>query len=317
MGALRHECCSPHTMSTLFATTSLEDRRQKPHAFHLQLSAFNHQRLAPRLPEDTVDESSGLMLQRLERGFIEDERRSVHRRASRAPRTPDAFVEWFESLRDEGPGQGDPLFRWLAHRAPIDAMRWFLEQEVAGEAGFDDLVALTQVKMPPRAKLELARNYWDEMGQGHEGGMHGPMLGRLSNALALEQGRAHVVWEALALGNLMTGFASDRRYAYHSVGALGVVELTAPGRAAQVNLGLKRLGVGGDVRRYFALHATLDVKHSEAWNLEVLRPLIAERPEVASAIAEGALMRLHAGARCFERYRAVLGLQASDFAAVS
>jgi hypothetical protein len=105
----------------------------------------------------------------------------------------------------------------------------------------------------------------------------------------------------------MTALAMNRRYTYHSVGALGAIELTAPGRAVHVNAGLKRLGVGGEARRYFALHATLDVKHSIAWNREVLRPLVAERPETARAIAEGALMRLEAGRRCFERYRAKLG----------
>ncbi|MCA8887010.1 MAG: iron-containing redox enzyme family protein, partial [Hyphomonadaceae bacterium] len=52
-------------------------------------------------------------------------------------------------------------------------MRWFVEQEAAGEAGFDDLVAMSQVKMPAPAKLELARNYWDEMGRGNAKGMHG------------------------------------------------------------------------------------------------------------------------------------------------
>jgi hypothetical protein len=57
--------------------------------------------------------------------------------------------------------------------------------------------------------------------------------------------------------------------------------LTAPDRAAAVNAGLKRLGVRGEARRYFALHATLDVKHSAAWNQEVLYPLIEAQPEVS------------------------------------
>jgi hypothetical protein len=47
----------------------------------------------------------------------------------------------------------------------------------------------------------------------------------------------------------------------------------------------------------------LDVKHSEDWNREALRPLVSEDPRRATAIAEGALIRLKAGARCFERYR--------------
>jgi len=42
-------------------------------------------------------------------------------------------------------------------------MCWFLEQELANETCFGDLVALTQVNMPARPKQELARNYWDEM----------------------------------------------------------------------------------------------------------------------------------------------------------
>jgi hypothetical protein len=61
-----------------------------------------------------------------------------------------------------------------------EEMKWFLTQEVAGEAGFEDLTALTQVKLPPRAKLELARNYWDEMGRGNAKGMHGPLLATLA-----------------------------------------------------------------------------------------------------------------------------------------
>jgi len=282
--------------------------RESLGAVHRRLAAFNHTRLTPRITDTDEDDAEHDRLTQLERDFVEAERRRVAQRAKEAPRDADGFVAWFEALEHHGPGQGDPLFPWLATEAPWDAMRWFLEQEVAGEAGFDDLVALTQVKMPPRVKLELARNYWDEMGQGNQGGMHGPMLERLAIRLELQAGRDHVVWESLALGNLMSALATHRRYAYQSIGALGVIELTAPGRAACVNAGLKRLGVGGDARQYFALHATLDIKHSEAWNREVLHPLVADCPETAPLIAEGALMRLEAGARCFERYRARLGL---------
>ena len=287
-------------------------RAESALSFQRRLSAWNRHRLSPALP--SADWHEGLVedlgLVALEGRFVEQERRAVIERAATVPHDADAFVAWFEALKDNGPGQHDALFPWLAESAPLESMRWFLQQEVAGEAGFDDLVALTQVKLPKTAKLELARNYWDEMGQGHAGGMHGPMLEQLAFALNLEQDCDHVVWESLALGNLMVAFAMNRRYAYQSIGALGAIELTAPGRAACVNRGLKRLGFGGEVRRYFALHATLDVKHSEAWNREVLRPLVAENPRVATAIAEGALLRLAAGARCFERYRQELRFEA-------
>src|SRR4028119_1186539 len=121
-------------------------------------------------------------------------------------------------------------------------MRWFLEQEAAGEAGFDDLVAYTQVKLPTGPKLELARNYWDEMGRGNPKGMHGPMLQVLIETLGLTPSIDTTVWESLALANAMTAMATTRRYAWHSVGALGVIELTAPGRSAATAAGLRRLG---------------------------------------------------------------------------
>ena len=120
---------------------------------------------------------------RLEIGFLEELRQEVIAEARKAPTNPDGFISWFENLKATGPGQHDRLFPWLAERADRDEMRWFLSQEAAGEAGFDDLVAMTQVKLPARAKLELARNYWDEMGRGNAKGMHGPMLGQLVDIL--------------------------------------------------------------------------------------------------------------------------------------
>jgi len=249
-----------------------------------------------------------LGLRRLERVFLESERELMVHRASTAPSDSAGFLAWFEDLRESGPGQNDPLFPWLARRATADEVRWFLAQEVAGEAGFDDLVAMTQIKMPTRVKLELARNYWDEMGRGNETAMHGPMLTRVAEALDVRAGMHGIVWEARALGNLLVGLAANRDWAYHAIGALGVVELTAPGRAVQVTQALKRLRVEPNARRYYSLHATIDLRHSEAWNREIIAPLVESDASLARPIAEGALMRLNAGLRCFERYRKELGV---------
>ena len=270
-----------------------------------QLARWNRERLSPRLPDSdwriTADRDQQMLA--LEGEFIELLRDEVREEAAEAPCEPDAFVAWFEELRESGPGQHDPLFPWLAERATLDQTRWYLRQEAAGEAGFDDLTAYTQVKLPGRIKLELARNYWDEMGRGNAKGMHGPMLARLVAELELDPQIEKTVWESLALANAMTAMATRRDYAWHALGALGVIELTAPARSAAVAAGLKRLGLSSKARTYFDLHAVLDVKHSAAWNAEALAPAVAEDPRRATAIAEGALMRLECGARCFERYR--------------
>ena len=279
-------------------------------AFQQKLAHWNRERLEPGFPSADWQRqmAADAAMLRLEGGFLEELRDEVADEAARAPTDPDGFIAWFEALKDTGPGQGDPLFPWIAEEASIDELRWFLEQEAAGEAGFDDLVAMTQVKLPTQAKLELARNYWDEMGHGTEKGMHGPMLGSLVETLQLQPTIEGTVWESLALANAMTAMASARRYAFHSIGALGAIELTAPGRSACTAAGMKRLGLSGKQRRYFALHAVLDVKHSEDWNREALRPLVTQDARRATAMAEGALIRLRAGERCFERYRAHFGL---------
>jgi hypothetical protein len=277
----------------------------EPGQLHRCLTLFNPWRLSPGFADGAWQDQlkDELALRILEGDFVEAERNRIAGMAAQAPEDADGFVAWFEDLRRCGPGQGDPLFPWLAERATLDQFRWFLTQEVAGEAGFDDLVALTQVKALPQAKLELARNYWDELGRGDERAMHGVMLDRLSAELCLSPSPASTVWEALALSNLMVALAANRRYTHHSLGALGVIELTAPDRVALVDHGLQRCGVSAHARRYFTVHATLDIRHSQAWNREVLHPIVAAEPRAARAIAEGALMRLEAGRRCFERYR--------------
>ena len=131
--------------------------------FQRRLAHWNRRRLAPRLPSarwrDELERDH--QMRWLEIAFFEELRDEIAAEAAAVPSDPDGFVEWFEGLREHGPGQGDPLFPWIAEKANLEEMRWFLTQEAAGEAGFDDLVAMKQVKFPTQAKLELERNYWD------------------------------------------------------------------------------------------------------------------------------------------------------------
>jgi hypothetical protein len=130
-----------HPLLREHASQFLNDR------FQPQLARWNRIRLAPSFPSDdwqaTVAGDATML--RLEGGFVEELRAEIAERAAEAPTDPDGFIAWFEALKEDGPGQGDPLFPWLAEHATRDELRWFLQQEAAGEAGFDDLVALTQV----------------------------------------------------------------------------------------------------------------------------------------------------------------------------
>ena len=279
--------------------------------FHMQLSKFNQGRLTPGFIQQ--DWSSKIQREtdfRLKEGeFLESQRHDIQQYLVHMPRDAESFMVWFENLKQDAPGQGDILFPWLASEANLEQFRWFLQQEAAGEAGFDDLVAMTQVKLPIQAKLELARNYWDEMGRGHENSVHGLLLDKTVKDLQLAPTIEETVWESLALSNLMLAMSLNRRYAYQSIGALGAVEMTAPARVNYVNEGLKRLNVPFETRKYFQLHATLDISHSKEWNKEVIYSLVKTIPQTAKPIAEGALMRLNCGAKCYEAYKKHFGIQ--------
>jgi hypothetical protein len=277
-------------------------------AFQQAIAKWNRERLAPQFPNidwrEDFDRNAQML--RLEGAFMDELRAEVAGDLEEVPEDAAAFVEWFEALNDRGPGQNHPLFAWLAETATEGQMRWFLTQEAAGEAGFDDLVAYTQVKMPLGPKLELAGNYWDEMGRGQYRGIHTLLLHELVETMRIKPEIDATVWESLALANAMTAMATTRRYAWLSVGALGVVELTAPWRCVHVSKGLKRLGYGQRERLYYDLHSHIDVKHSQTWNENALRPLVEEDPRRARPIAEGALIRMRCAQRCFDRYAELL-----------
>ncbi len=294
----------------------LASRKADPDAFHRQIARFNVFRLAVGTPShlwlQTLEDEFELRV--AEGHYLEALRVELACQLPGSHHNADTFVEWFAALAHTGPGQQHGLFDWLAHSANLQEMRWFLTQEAAGEAGFDDLLAYTQVKLPLQPKLECARNYWDEMGHGKQSAMHGQMLGHMVQAMDLTPSIDTTVWQALALSNTMIALATTRRYTYQSIGALGVIELTAPGRVKQVSAGMKRLGLDGRMRAYFDLHAALDVSHANAWIREVIRPLVVADPACATFIAEGALMRLVCGERCFDRYSAELQLSTHVYA---
>lgn len=277
---------------------------------HRSLSATHALRLCPRVTSEGDDWNrrleEELVARSMERELVESERLAIASEVRAVPATERGFVVWFDDVAQNSPARHDALFPWLAERASLPQMRWFLEQELAGDGSVEDLFALTQLRLPSRPKLELARSYWLELGKDHAQG-EASLLGVMKHELRVEP--KQVVWESLARANLMVALATCRDYAYQTIGALAALELTMPARAAFIDAGLERLGADATTRRYYSLSAAPDPRHSEAWRHEVFRPLIASDPRIAGLLAEGVLMRLRAEARCYARYRRELGVE--------
>ncbi len=248
---------------------------------HRRLASFNRSRNAP--DNEGTDWLGALQaeyrMRRLEHDFVEAASANLRHFAREAPLDPDRFVEWFEQLTT-----AESLFPELAERASAEQLRWVLRQSAAAEAGFEDLSALTQLQFVARVS---------DTDSNACACAKGLLLDRLGRTLAFAQPDGEIVWESLALSNLMVALAANRRYAYQSVGALAAFERRVRSRQAHLERGLERWGIQSEPPQLPA----------PVWTSEARRALVAKEPPAARWIAEGALLRIAAEARCFARYR--------------
>ncbi len=191
-------------------------------------------------------------------------------------------------------------YRWLAKEASYDEMVSFLALEGGPDGGFDDLVAACQIGLSGSAKLELGKNYWDEMGQGDPDGVHTVLHQRMAAALGLPHlPRGHQPLPALeraALGGLL---ATNRWLQPEMVGALGLLELQAGPRCRLVLQAFDRLGVTPEAYPFYVEHAEVDPVHGKDWLDKAVVPLVDEHPDWGTRIIKGAWWRSMLNLRFF------------------
>ena len=183
------------------------------------------------------------------------------------------------------------VYEWVAEEADHDELVDFLSLEGGPDGGFDDLVAACQIGLAGEAKLELAQNYWDEMGNGDLAAVHTELHHRLVAALGLEGvPRSQQPIEALersALGSLL---ATNSQLQPEMIGALGLIELQAGPRCRKVVKGLRRVGAPDDAFPFYEEHAVADPRHGKDW-LDHVVATLGEDPAWAEGIVRGARWR--------------------------
>ncbi len=193
------------------------------------------------------------------------------------------------------------VYKWLAQEASWEELVEFLALEGGPDGGFDDLVAVCQVGLSGSAKLELGKNYWDEMGQGDPDGVHTVLHQRLAAAIDLpEVPRSALPVAALeraALGGLL---ATNRWLQPEMLGALGLLELQAGPRCRLVLQGLDRLGAPADAYPFYVEHAEVDPVHGRDWMVKAVVPTVTEQPAWGPRIVKGAWWRSAVNLRFFE-----------------
>jgi hypothetical protein len=184
------------------------------------------------------------------------------------------------------------VYKWLAREATWDDVVQFLALEGGPDAGFDDLVAACQVGLVGAAKMELATNYWDEMGNGDLDAVHTTLHDRLVAAIDMptipmaEQPESALA--RTALGGLL---ATNRWLQPEMLGALGLIELQAGPRCRLVLQAFDRCHAPAAAYPFYEIHAEVDPRHGKDWLDNAIVPTIADHPEWGERIVRGALWR--------------------------
>jgi hypothetical protein len=263
-----------------------------------------------RLPVDSAIDNqfhpfACRLMRELELPWERDMLRRAHAHTDLAitslPADPNEFASWYRATAFSHPLYEHDLYSFMASEATREQLEWFFRMECAGEAAFDDLVALAQVGTRGEVKMEMASNYWDEMGKGKPHAVHTHLFYQLIQALGLEAPDAsELPWQVLAGVNVMLWSCIPRRNAFRAQGTLGAVELLAPQRCTRVVHGALRVGMKKKSVVYYGAHAIIDIGHAEGWLDHVVRPQVAAFPESRLGIAEGLIVRADASLDYFD-----------------
>ena len=228
--------------------------------------------------------------------------RSVYELSAKAlPDDPSKFSEWYRATAFAHPLYEHDLYTFVASEAKRHQLEWFFRMECAGEAAFDDLVALAQVGTRGDVKIEMASNYWDEMGRGKSHAVHTHLFFNLISGLALEPPQAsELPWQVLAGVNVMPWCCIPRRNAFRAQGCLGAVELLAPQRCTRLVHGARRVGIPKKTVIYYGAHAIIDIRHAEGWLSQVIEQQVKSFPSARIGIAEGLIVRADASLDYFD-----------------
>ena len=192
-------------------------------------------------------------------------------------------------------------YKWLARQATYDQLVWLLALEGGPDGGFDDLVAVCQVGLDGSAKLELANNYWDEMGNGDPAAIHTELHRDLARALhfpTIERAEQPVAaLERSALGGLLS---TNRWLQPEMLGALGLIELQAGPRCRLVLQAFDRIGVPREAYPFYEVHAEVDPRHGKDWLEKAIAPLAEQQPDWAPRMVRGAWWRALVNAEFFD-----------------
>lgn len=220
------------------------------------------------------------------------------------PRDPAEFVKTLAEVAYSHPVASHSFYAsHLARRGTRADLRHYFIQELTVDGRFDDLIALFQIGASGSMKMELARNYWDEMGCGSLEDVHTDLFARVIDALAItpEEIARSTTHESRMCGNFSVMLASRRDLFYQAAGYFGIMEFLVPRRMREVLTCWERNALDPEAVKYHRVHMAVDDRHATGWFKHVIEPVLVENPAAGAEIMAGALLRLNTSQQYLDR----------------
>ncbi|BBH45427.1 iron-containing redox enzyme family protein [Pseudomonas sp. KU43P] len=242
-------------------------------------------------------------IHRLEDNWLTFEEHNVN--TDELPTNKEEFVSWYIAKENKLNIDIQLFIEYVRQEATVEQMAYYICMEELVDGSFDDLMAMVQIGMPVKQKMVAGENYWDEMGNGDFTAVHTSMFKQSSAHMrkVLDGAGISVKYptlECLMNGNVLLMWAIRREYNVRLIGAMGLVEGSAPVRFRATTEALERLKLPTEVIAYHKTHIKIDTRHSCAW-LERVLPHYADcGPDVLRELSLGVAIRYNVAIRYYE-----------------
>jgi hypothetical protein len=216
-----------------------------------------------------------------------------------APIEPTAYLSWLKEIVRGHRAFKHPYYtEFINRKAKADDLRTYVIQESLVDGRFDDFLAMMQVGTAGTSKMEIANNFWDEMGNGDPGAVHTHLFNKIYEVFDIDPQNIEGSMTACDLlsGNLAVLLCRYRHMYPEAVGYLGMTEWLVPDRFTNVVRGSERVGLRDGGITYNRRHITVDSQHAAGWFHNVVLPA-ATSEYMRRGIARGALWRVNSSAR--------------------
>jgi Iron-containing redox enzyme len=212
-------------------------------------------------------------------------------------------VDALDELIRRSPGPSLSLY--LHNSGTLDQFRELCVHHSATHLREADPLSFGIPRLKGPAKAAMAEIQYDELGCGDAAHMHSTMFADTMVALGLDSSYGSYVENlpgvTLAMVNLTSMFALQRRWRAALVGHLAASEMTSGEPMYRYSQVLARFGVSPEGRRFYDVHANIDARHAMIARDRLVAGLIGTEPHLEEDLLFGAAALLMLRER-FERY---------------